>query len=69
MKAVLLAAGLGTQLRPLTETTPKCLVPICGKPLMQYWLELLGKDLDQILINTHYLPEKVQSFVNSSSWR
>ncbi len=69
MKAVLLAAGLGTRLRPLTETTPKCLVPICGKPLMQYWLELLGKDLDQILINTHYLPEKVQSFVNSSSWR
>ena len=39
MRAVLLAAGLGTRLRPLTLTVPKCLVPIHGKPLLDYWLE------------------------------
>ena len=39
MKAFLLASGLGTRLRPITEETPKCLVPINGKPLLEYWLE------------------------------
>ena len=43
MKALLLSAGLGTRLRPLTNTIPKCLVPINGKPLLQYWLENLSK--------------------------
>lgn len=70
MKAVLLAAGLGTRLRPLTESVPKCLVPIHGKPLMQYWLDLLlPQHVEQILINTHYLPGPVQAFVQSSPWR
>lgn len=70
MKAVLLAAGLGTRLRPLTESVPKCLVPIHGKPLMEYWLDLLlPEHVDQILINTHYLPESVRAFVQSSPWQ
>lgn len=70
MKAVLLAAGLGTRLRPLTESIPKCLVPIHGKPLMQHWLDLLlPGQIDQILINTHYLPEAVERFVRASSYR
>jgi len=69
MKAVLLAAGLGTRLRPFTETIPKCLIPIQGKPLMQYWLDLLlPEPIDQILINTHYLPEAVHGFVENSHW-
>lgn len=42
MRAILLAAGFGTRLRPLTETVPKCLVPIKGKPLIQIWLERLS---------------------------
>ncbi len=41
MKALLLAAGLGTRLRPITDHVPKCLVPIHGRPLLDYWLELL----------------------------
>jgi len=70
MKALLLAAGLGTRLRPLTETTPKCLVPIQGKPLMAYWLDLLlPKYVTQVLVNTHYLPQAVQDFIQASRWR
>ncbi|WP_455600345.1 sugar phosphate nucleotidyltransferase [Cloacibacillus sp.] len=48
MKAFLLAAGFGTRLRPLTNTVPKCLVPISGTPLLEIWLDLLihlGKQL------------------------
>ncbi len=70
MKVLLLAAGLGTRLRPLTDKTPKCLVPICGKPLLGIWLDLL-KDLPNVefIINTHYLADQVQSFVNKHPLR
>lgn len=65
MKAFLLAAGFGTRLRPLTETTPKCLIPIQGKPLMEWWLQLFSKHgVTEVLINTHYLAEQVRSFIN-----
>jgi mannose-1-phosphate guanylyltransferase len=43
MRAILLAAGLGTRLRPITDKIPKCLVPINGKPLIDYWLEAIDK--------------------------
>ncbi len=70
MKALLLAAGLGTRLRPLTATTPKCLVPIAGKPLLGYWLDLLcGQCNMQVLINTHYLAEQVRGFVQNSPYQ
>ena len=70
MKALLLAAGFGTRLRPLTDHTPKCLVEIRGKPLLAYWLELLFTGgIERVLINTHYLPEKVQQFVDKSLYK
>lgn len=67
MRALLLAAGFGTRLRPLTDRIPKCLVPIHGRPLLGYWLEALLGDprIDRILINTHYLAEAVKAFVEA----
>lgn len=66
MKAFLLAAGLGTRLRPLTNTIPKCLVPIAGKPLLQWWFELLEfHNVDEVLINLHYFSDKVKDFAES----
>lgn len=69
MRALLLAAGLGTRLRPITNHVPKCLVPIHGKPLLEYWLDLLlPNGVDRVLVNTHYLPQAVQGFVAQSRW-
>jgi mannose-1-phosphate guanylyltransferase len=70
MRTLLLAAGVGSRLRPLTDTIPKCLVPIHGRPLLAYWLDLLFLGgIDRALINTHHLADKVRSFVMSSPWR
>lgn len=54
MKAFLLAGGNGTRLRPLTDSVPKCLLPIQGKPLLDIWLELCaGSGITEVLINLH----------------
>jgi mannose-1-phosphate guanylyltransferase len=69
MRAILLAAGFGTRLRPITDKIPKCLVPINGKPLIDYWLEQLTKaGVDQFLINTHYLHEQVEAYIEQSEF-
>ena len=68
MKSFLLSAGLGTRLRPITNTIPKCLLPINGKPLLQIWLELLIQHgVDQVLLNTHWLADKVEAFVEQGA--
>ncbi len=70
MRALLLAAGLGTRLRPITNTIPKCLVPIRGKALLGIWLERLTKaGVDAFLINTQYLSAQVASFIAASPYR
>jgi len=70
LKTLLLAAGLGSRLRPITNDSPKCLVPINGKPLLQIWLERLSKaGFGPFLINTHYLSEKVEEFVLNSEFK
>jgi mannose-1-phosphate guanylyltransferase len=68
MKAFLLAAGHGTRLRPLTDSLPKCLVPIRGVPLLQIWLDLCRRNgIDQLLINVHAHSEAVCKFVREFS--
>lgn len=66
MKTFLLAAGLGTRLKPITDNIPKCLVPICNKPLLGWWFDLLEKhNVSEVLINLHHFPHLVEKFVNS----
>ncbi|MEQ9407451.1 MAG: nucleotidyltransferase family protein [Fuerstiella sp.] len=63
-KAVLLAAGLGTRLRPITDSVPKCLVPINGRPLLDYWFDALrAAEITDVLINTHHLRDQVVEFI------
>lgn len=60
MKAMILAAGLGTRLRPLTDKLPKPLLPVGGQPLIHYHLALLKKyGITDIVINTHYYGDKL----------
>ena len=69
MRAILLAAGLGTRLRPLTYTTPKCLVPIKGQPLLDIWLKrLTHAGIGPFLINTHHLAGQVEKFIEASDY-
>lgn len=71
MRALLLAAGMGQRLRPVTDNLPKCLVPIHGKPLLAVWLDHLFRyetEIERVLINTHYLAEQVESFAKTSPW-
>ncbi|MEO1206529.1 MAG: nucleotidyltransferase family protein [Pseudomonadota bacterium] len=67
MRALVLAGGLGTRLRPLTEHTPKCLIPIHNRPLLAYWFELLfDAGIERALVNTHWLAPQVDAFVDTS---
>ena len=70
MRALLLAGGYGTRLRPLTDTIPKCLVPIKGVPLLEIWLRRLSaENIGPFLINTHHLADSVESFISVSHYR
>jgi mannose-1-phosphate guanylyltransferase len=70
MRALLLAAGLGTRLRPITDFVPKCLVEVQGKPLLDYWFDnLFEAGVERALVNTHYLSALVESHVSRSPWR
>ena len=66
MKVILLSAGFGYRLRPLTNKTPKCLVTINGVPLLKIWIDRLSNHgLGPFLVNTHYLKDQVERFVYS----
>jgi len=70
VRALLLAAGFGSRLQPLTIHTPKCLMPIRGRPLLGIWLEqLIDAGVGPFLINTHYLFEKVEAFIETSPYK
>ncbi|WDZ94299.1 nucleotidyltransferase family protein [Herbaspirillum sp. WKF16] len=69
MRALLLSAGLGTRLKPLTDLLPKCLVPINGRPLLDFWLEnLFSQGIEDILVNTHYRASLVREYLARSTW-
>lgn len=71
MKAVLLAAGRGTRLRPLTDKVPKVMIPINGKPILEYHVERLAEaGIKEVFINLHHLPEKIKEyFENGRKWK
>jgi mannose-1-phosphate guanylyltransferase len=63
-RVLLLAGGLGTRLRPLTDTLPKCLVPIAGRPLLDYWFDAFARaGLREVRINNHHLPERLRAYI------
>jgi len=65
---MVLAAGMGTRLRPLTDNCPKCLMPLAGRPLIDWtlrWLRSAG--VSECIINLHYLPDEVKGFLGDGS--
>ena len=70
VRALLLAAGLGTRLSPLTDEWPKCLMPIGKRPLLEYWLETLHlANVNKVIVNLHHHSEIVQEFLNRSRFK
>jgi NDP-sugar pyrophosphorylase family protein len=64
MKAMILAAGYGTRLRPVTYTLPKPMVPLCGQPLIAWGVEsLLAFGIRDFIVNLHHLPEPIERFL------
>jgi len=63
MRAMVLAAGLGTRLRPLTYEITKPMVPVLDRPVMEHILELLARHgFDQVIANLHYFPETIRDY-------
>ena len=71
MKTMIFAAGLGTRLKPITDTLPKALVPVGGKPLLEHVLNKLSsvtdaegnRLFDGAVVNVHHFAEKIVSWV------
>src|SRR5215470_10158178 len=65
MDAIIMAAGLGTRLRPHTLATPKPLLPVCGRPILDWTLAALPPAIERVIVVTHYLADQVQSYLRS----
>jgi len=64
VRALLLAAGVGSRLQPLTQNWPKCLMPVSGKALLEHWLCILWRGgVEKVLVNTHHHREMVDRFL------
>lgn len=69
MKALVFAAGLGTRLRPLTDSLPKALVPVCGQPLLYHVLgKLREAGYTEVVVNVHHFPEMIREYLTSHDW-
>jgi NDP-sugar pyrophosphorylase family protein len=61
---MILAAGLGTRLRPLTHTVSKSMIPICNRPLIAWMVEtLLREDIRDVVVNLHHLPDAIRNYL------
>lgn len=70
MQAFLLAAGLGTRLKPLTDTMPKALVPVAGTPLLEHISQkLIHSGAERIVINAHHFADQIIDYVNHHEWQ
>jgi mannose-1-phosphate guanylyltransferase len=68
MKAVILAAGKGTRLKPLTDSLPKVMAPVGGKPVLEYHIENLGRaGITEIFVNLHHLPDVITKHCGDGS--
>jgi bifunctional UDP-N-acetylglucosamine pyrophosphorylase/glucosamine-1-phosphate N-acetyltransferase len=65
MDAIILAAGLGTRLRPYTEKTPKPMLPVQGRPILDWALGALPRSVDRVLVVVHYLGEQIESYLKT----
>ncbi len=64
MRAMIFAAGLGTRLKPLTDTMPKAMIPICGKPLLEHVvLKLKNAGFDHLVVNVHHFSDQIIRFL------
>ena len=64
MKAMIFAAGLGTRLKPITDTMPKALVPVCGQPLLCHVItKLVAAGYDDIIVNVHHFPDQIIDYL------
>ncbi|MFA6863596.1 MAG: sugar phosphate nucleotidyltransferase [Dysgonamonadaceae bacterium] len=69
MKAMILAAGLGTRLKPFTNSTPKALVPILGKPVIEHViLKLKKQGFNEVIINIHHFGDQIIDFIKSKNY-
>ena len=69
IRCLLLAAGLGTRLRPITDLQPKCLVKVGGQPILGWWLKHLETiHCEKVIVNTHYHAEQVSQFLKDSQY-
>ena len=68
MKAMIFAAGLGTRLKPLTDTMPKALVPLAGKTLLQWQIEKLkAAGITDIVVNVHHFPDQIIDYLRENN--
>ena len=66
MKAMIFAAGLGTRLKPITDTMPKALVPVCGQPLLYHVIsKLVAAGYDDLVVNVHHFPDQIIHYLHS----
>ncbi|OGE84857.1 MAG: hypothetical protein A2Y39_03045 [Candidatus Delongbacteria bacterium GWF2_40_14] len=70
MQGMILAAGFGTRLKPLTDTMPKALVPLLGKPMLHHIIDkFISSGINEIVINAHYFSDQIDEFIETSGYK